>query len=134
MNQPSELLFTAEAAFQDFSQGLATGNWQPFLGWLTEDFCFSFPVGVFKGKNIGKEKAEEFFRFVSDRIFSEGLTLTLRQITHNETTVVFEVDSTGKMMGQPYDNQAAIAFEVRGNQICSYREYLSVFYQITNQT
>jgi hypothetical protein len=27
-------------------------------------------------------------------------------------------------------NQAAIAFDVRGNQICGYREYLGVVFQL----
>jgi ketosteroid isomerase-like protein len=34
------------------------------------------------------------------------------------------------MLGHPYQNQAAIAFEVQGEQIIAYREYLGVIFQL----
>lgn len=34
------------------------------------------------------------------------------------------------MFGHAYQNQAAIAFEVRGQEICGYREYLGVLFRI----
>jgi ketosteroid isomerase-like protein len=43
---------------------------------------------------------------------------------------VFEVRSTGMMGSQPYENQAAIAFDIRDGQICAYREYLGVVFQL----
>jgi ketosteroid isomerase-like protein len=63
-------------------------------------------------------------------MFPDGLTLTVQEITSNPTTVVFEVRSQGYMLGKPYENQAAIAFEVRGDKICAYREYLGVVFQL----
>ncbi|WP_242041841.1 nuclear transport factor 2 family protein [Alkalinema sp. FACHB-956] len=123
----------AEMAFQQFSQGLATGEWQGFLAMLTEDFTFWFPIGAFQGENVGKARAAEFFQLVS-QVFSPGLTLTIERMTYRTTpdgaTVVFEVRSTGSMLGHPYSNQAAISFDVRGQQICGYREYLGVLYQL----
>ena len=97
---------------------------------LTEDFTFSFPVAPFQGNNVGKDKAEKFFNYVSQKIFTAGLFLTVERITSNDTTVVFEVKSQGLMWGKPYNNQAAISFDVRGDRICAYREYLSVIYQL----
>lgn len=35
--------------FDHFTHGLATGEWQPFLDILTEDFTFWFPVGPYQG-------------------------------------------------------------------------------------
>lgn len=121
----SEVLEVANQAFQYFSQGLATGNWQPFLDMLTEDFTFWFPVGLYQGVNTGKDRAASFFRYVSEA-FSEGLTVTVERVTSNDTTVVFEIHSEGRLRGKPYSNQVAVSLDVRGHQICGYREYLSV--------
>jgi ketosteroid isomerase-like protein len=129
LSVPSEAtLATAHRGFEEFSQGLKTKDWQGFLDLLTEDFSFWFPVGQFQGTHVGKAKAAEFFQYVSS-FFDQGLTLTLQRITAGENTVVFEVRSTGQVRGKPYQNQAAIAFDIRGQQICSYREYLGVLYQ-----
>lgn len=118
----------AQQAFDYFSHGLASGAWDNFLAMLTEDFTFSFPIAPFQGRNIGKDKAELFFNYVSTQVFTEGLYLTVERITSNETTVVFEVQSQGLMFGKPYQNQAAISFDIRDNLICGYREYLSIIY------
>ncbi|MEM8828787.1 MAG: nuclear transport factor 2 family protein [Cyanobacteria bacterium P01_G01_bin.19] len=119
----------AKIAFNYFSQGLASGEWADFIAMLTEDFNFSFPVAPFQGNNIGKDKAKKFFNYVSQQVFATGLNLTVERITSNENTVVFEVRSQGLMFGKPYNNQAAISFDVKGDRICGYREYLSVIYQ-----
>jgi hypothetical protein len=76
----------------------------------------------------GKDKAKQFLNYVSQQVFTTGLFLTVERITSNENTVVFEVQSQGLMFNQPHANQAAISFDVRGNRICGYREYLSVIY------
>ncbi|NER81009.1 MAG: nuclear transport factor 2 family protein [Leptolyngbya sp. SIO1D8] len=124
-----ETLQVAQDAFQDFSMGLTSGNWEPFLNRLSDDFTFWFPAGPFKGINIGKEKANAFFSSVS-KIFPQGLTLTVLQITSNPTTVVFEVLSEGMMGDHPYQNQAAIALDIRDAEVCGYREYLGVIFQL----
>jgi ketosteroid isomerase-like protein len=96
---------------------------------LNDDFSLWFPAGPFKGWNYGRERAKEFFVLVSV-IFPEGFTLEVLQIAFNPTTVIFEVRSQGFLSGQPYENQAAIAFEVKNERICSYREYLGVIFQL----
>jgi ketosteroid isomerase-like protein len=124
----SPILETAQLAFQYFSRGLATGEWESFLEMLSEDFTFWFPVGSYQGTNVGKDKAAEFFRYVTEKIFTSGLSVQLQRITSSNTTVVFEVRSQGEMLGKPYQNQAAISFDVRGDKICGYREYLGVLF------
>lgn len=124
-----ETIRSAQLAFQDFSRGLAKGDWQPFLDRLSDDFQFWFPAGPFQGWNQGRDKARDFFTSVSS-IFPEGLTLEVEQITSNDTNVVFEVRSQGVMLGNPYQNQAAIAFEIRDGKVCRYREYLGVIFQL----
>ncbi len=125
----SHTLHIAERAFQAFCQGLASGDWSPFLDQLSDDFTFWFPAGPFKGWNHGRDRAQEFFKLAT-AVFPEGLTLTVQQITSSRTTVVFEVHSEGLMLGQPYENQAAIAFDVGDDKICGYREYLGVVFQL----
>ncbi|BAZ30224.1 hypothetical protein NIES4074_26800 [Cylindrospermum sp. NIES-4074] len=115
-------LKVAQQAFEHFTHGLATGEWQGFLDMLTEDFTFWFPMGKYHGLNEGKEKAKEFFEYVSE-CFAGGLTLTLDRITSNETTVVFEFRDEGLLLEQPYKNRVAVSFDVRGDKIYSYREY-----------
>lgn len=124
-----ETLTIAQAAFQDFSYGLATGDWLRFLAHLSDDFSFWFPAGPFKGLNSGKERAATFFTSVS-KVFPEGLTLTLERTLSSEHTVLFEVRSKGLMLGHPYENQAAISFDVADDKICAYREYLGVIFQL----
>lgn len=112
----------AQQAFGHFTHGLATGDWQPFMDMLSDDFTFWFPVGPYHGLNVGKERASEFFQYVSET-FSQGLSVTLDRVTSNETTVVFEFRDEGLMWGEPYKNRVAVSFDVRDNQICYYREY-----------
>ncbi|MEM9217550.1 MAG: nuclear transport factor 2 family protein [Cyanobacteria bacterium P01_F01_bin.150] len=125
----SESFDVAQAAFQDFSYGLATGDWSKFLACLSDDFTFWFPAGPFKGLNSGKDRAEAFFASVA-KVFPEGLTLTVERTLSSGNTVLFEVRSKGLMLGNPYENQAAISFDVAGNKICGYREYLGVIFQL----
>ncbi|MBD2098564.1 nuclear transport factor 2 family protein [Trichocoleus sp. FACHB-591] len=118
----TDTLKTAHQAFDRFTHGLATGEWQAFLDMVTEDFSFWFPIGPYHGLNTGKARTEAFLQYVSDT-FEDGLTVTLDRVMSNDTTVVFEFRDEGMMRGQPYKNRVAIAFDVRGDKICAYREY-----------
>ena len=100
-NANAHTLQVAEQAFQAFAAGLASGDWTPFLACLSDDFTFWFPAGPFKGINHGKARAAEFFALAST-MFPEGLTVVVQQVTSNSTTVVYEVRSSGTMLGQPY--------------------------------
>ena len=122
MAQSDNTLTVAHQAFEHFQHGLATGEWNQFLDMLTEDFSFWFPMGKFHGLNEGKEKAKEFFQYVS-QAYKSGLTVTLDRVTSNETTVVFEFRDEGLLFGELYKNRVAVSFDVRGDKICSYREY-----------
>ncbi|GAX34132.1 nuclear transport factor 2 family protein [Nodularia sp. NIES-3585] len=119
----AKTLKIAQQAFDHFTHGLATGEWEAFLDMLTEDFTFWFPVGKFHGLHEGKDRAREFFQYVSES-FNSGLQLTsLDSVTSNETTVVFEFRDEGLLLNQPYKNRVAVSFDVRGEQISGYREY-----------
>ncbi|WP_019506305.1 nuclear transport factor 2 family protein [Pleurocapsa sp. PCC 7319] len=124
MTESSEnTLKVAHQAFANLQHGLSTGDWNPMLDLLTEDFTFWFPVGPYHGLNEGKAKAQDFFQYVSE-VFEQSIKLTsLDRVTHNETTVVFEFRDEGRMWQEPYKNRIAVSFDVRGDKICGYREY-----------
>ncbi len=123
-------LAVAQQGFERFQKGLATGEWEAFLEMLTEDCTFSFPAGSFKGLHQGKETLAKFLNYATQSVFKNGLLLTVERITYNEKTVIFEVFSEGEMWDKPYQNQAAIAFDIEGDKICSYREYLGVVFTL----
>jgi ketosteroid isomerase-like protein len=119
-----DTMAVAQQGFKYFTHGLATGEWDSFLDMLTDDFTFWFPVGSFHGLNQGKERARAFFEYVSE-LFSPGITITsIERVTSSDTTVVFEFRDEGKMRGEPYKNRIAVSFDIRGDKICGYREYL----------
>ncbi len=116
----------AEAAFADLRHGLASGEWQPFLDRLSDDFTFHFPLGRYQGLNRGKEKAEEFFQFVS-QAYPDGLDVyEVVGVTAEDTRVVFEFRDRGELRGAPYENLVAISLDVCGDTICGYREYFGL--------
>ena len=116
----------AEEAFADLSHGLATGEWQPFLSRLSDDFTFHFPMGRYQGLNEGKETATEFFAFVS-QAYADGLFVDeVTGVTAEGTRVVFEFADHGLLFGKPYNNVVAISLDVCGEQICGYREYFGL--------
>jgi hypothetical protein len=83
-------------------------------------------MGVFQGENEGKDKAEAFFRYVSEA-FPEGLEITeLERVTAEENRVVFEFRDEGLLRGEPYRNLVAISFDVCGELLCGYREYFGL--------
>jgi ketosteroid isomerase-like protein len=90
---------------------------------LTDDLTFWFPTGKFHGLNQGKARAKEFFEYVSEAFQSRIKLTSLDSITSNEKTVIFEFRDEGLLLGKPYNNRVAVAFDIRGNQICAYREY-----------
>jgi ketosteroid isomerase-like protein len=110
-------------AFSHFRHGLAKGEWQAFLDLLTDDFTFHFPQGKYQGEHKGKDKAKEFFAYVSS-VFSTGITITeILRVSASETNVVFEFRDEGGLRDQPYKNRVAVSFDVRGEKISGYREY-----------
>lgn len=54
----------------------------------------------------------------------------MERVFCQDATVLFEVRSQGEMLGHPYENQAAISFDVAGDKICGYREYLGVVFKL----
>ncbi len=123
MTETQNVIEVAKRAFAQLSHGLATGDWNPLLDMLTDDFTFWFPIGPYHGLNEGKERMKEFLQYVSETFDGELTVTSIERITSNETTVVFEFRDEGMMRGEPYKNRVAASFDVRGDKICAYREY-----------
>lgn len=86
-------------------------------------FHFLLSAGQYQGEHTGKDKAKEFFAYVSS-VFSTGITITeVLRVSASETNVVFEFRDEGSLRDQPYKNRAAISFDVCGDKISGYREY-----------
>jgi ketosteroid isomerase-like protein len=109
--------------YEHFIKGVQTGEWQPFFEMLTDDFTIYFPQGKFQGEQKGKEKAMEFFRYVSDT-FKGGFKVTeVLHVTASETTIIFELRDEAILRGNPYKNRVALSWDVRGEKLAAYREY-----------
>lgn len=122
MMPENQTLNTAHRAFAAFAHGMATGEWQSFLEMLTDDVTIWFPMGKYHGLNEGKERAAEFFHYVSHTL-NTRLEITIDRVTSNDTTVMFECRDHGTLANQPYKNRVVLSLDVRGDQICAYREY-----------
>jgi ketosteroid isomerase-like protein len=121
--QLAATLSTGLRGFEAFKRGLATGAWSEFLMLLTDDFEMYFPVGQYKGCHQGKDKAQEFFRYVS-QVYNEGLhVVELLRLTANEQTVVFEFRDEGLLRGEMYRNRVTVSWDIRDGKIARYREY-----------
>lgn len=121
--QMAATLGTGLRGFEAFKRGLATGAWSDFLALLTDDFEMYFPVGQYKGVHQGKEKAQEFFDYVS-QVYSQGLhVVELLRMTASEQTVVFEFRDEGLMRGEMYRNRVTVSWDIRDGKIARYREY-----------
>ncbi len=113
----------AEQAFTHLTRALATGAWDPFFALLADDLTFSFPMGKYLGTHQGKDKAMEFFRYVS-ATFPKGILVTeVMRKSGGSTTFVYEFRDEGELRGEPYKNRVAVSFDVCGARICGYREY-----------
>lgn len=115
-------------AFEKFRRGLETSQWRDFTDLVTDDFTFHFPQGKWRGEHSGKEKALEFFRYVTS-VFPGGISVTsVDRVLVSGDTVMFEFKDEGEMVvpgagPRPYRNRVAIAFDFRGEQVSGYREY-----------
>ncbi|NVO32275.1 nuclear transport factor 2 family protein [Hymenobacter lapidiphilus] len=99
------------------------GPVEPYLDLLADDFVFYMPVGPFKGRNVGRERAGECYRQIAASEPNIAYEEPYRTTASGET-VVFEFEDGGTLFGSvPYHNRIAASFDVRGGQIAAYREY-----------
>ncbi len=116
-------LTVGQRAWDAFNKGMTTMDWSDFVAMLTDDFEFYFPQGEWKGLHQGKAKAEEYFALCK-KIAPAGFTIVeLMHTTVGEDTIVFEFKDEAMIFGNAYKNRVAMSWTLRGEQICSQREY-----------
>ncbi|HLM61266.1 MAG TPA: nuclear transport factor 2 family protein [Pyrinomonadaceae bacterium] len=121
-NTSNETLLVARRALSLLAAAHLSGDFEPYLEMLTEDYTFYMPLGEFRGKNVGVEKAAACYRQIAAANPQIEYGEPFRA-TSAGNTVVFEFEDSGTIAGQPYYNRVAASFDVRGEQICGYREY-----------
>jgi ketosteroid isomerase-like protein len=116
----------ARQAFDCFSQGWATGNFQPFINLLSDDVQFWLPVGKQQDKSVGYENKQQLIvRLQARTEAGDRLMFSLPDhVTHNDITVAFEFESQGTIRNHPFKGRNAISFDIAGDKITGIREYL----------
>lgn len=122
-NANDPVLATAIAAFKHFQQGSATGNWQPYLDMLIEDYRFWYPIpGAFHGENRGRDRVAAYCQMLTE---STKLTISdPHHITADSDTVALEYTVTGQVAGHPFKTKVTFFYVVQGNKIAQHREYI----------
>ncbi|HYO70420.1 MAG TPA: nuclear transport factor 2 family protein [Archangium sp.] len=126
VHESEEVRLTAQAAYDSFAKGWATGDFEPYLAMLTEDFEFSYPLGEHRGRFTGAEGRAHMVDKVRAHS-SRGERLTLLSPTRVAVTghtVFFEFDSEGRFGDYEYRGHNVIAFDVTGERISAFREFL----------
>lgn len=116
---------TARKAYDAFAQGWATGDFEPYLALLTDEFEFSYPFGADRGVYTGPEGHAHMVDKVRGHS-SRGERLTLKpptRIAVGGNTVFFEFDSEGQFGAYHYRGHNIIAFDVTGERISAFREF-----------
>ena len=119
------ILNIAQQAFAVFVQGWITGDFQPFLEMLTDEFTFWYPYGNHRGKFTGQAgKAQMITKCHEHSKAGDHLTFSLpHHITSSDTTVMFEFECEGVINQESYQGRIVIALEVTNEKISGFREY-----------
>jgi ketosteroid isomerase-like protein len=108
-----------------FYTGWATGDWEPFIATLSDDFIFQFPAGPYAGRHVGagaKNKLVAWAREhgkAGNRVPNVEITLRV----HDKDWIVLNDRGSGVIDGKPYDNLHAIEMKAKNGKIVEFREY-----------
>jgi ketosteroid isomerase-like protein len=114
---------TTRRAFEFLCRAGETGDWQPLVEMLTEDFEFLFPAGPLRGHHEGAVGKEAFLQWVKKRAASRSVK-TVELALHTDEWSVYCVDSRGEDALGQFETHVALFFKARGDQLCAYREYI----------
>lgn len=122
-NTVSKTRQVGDKAWNRFRKAWETGEWQPFLDMLTDDFTFWFPEGEFRGRYSGRQGKEKVVAWANYHRQERNRVRTIpTYVSVGENTVVFENESESIPPGT-YKNWEAVVFEVREDKISGLREY-----------
>lgn len=114
---------TAELAFDHLCTAGETGDWQPLLEMLSDEFEFLFPAGALRGKHTGLEGKGKFLQWVQKRASSRSRKTTDLKL-FSEDWAVFCVDVIGDDSLGYFETHVALFFRVNGGRVVAYREYI----------
>jgi ketosteroid isomerase-like protein len=115
-----------DRAVENFFAGWATGDWEPYLEMLADDFVFQFPVGPYRGRHTGAKAKRAMMAWArehaaaNNRITQSSIDLRL----YDGDWVVVCDRGIGHIGGSPYDGLHAIFMKASGDRIVEYREYM----------
>jgi hypothetical protein len=117
------VLMVGQKALAELQKFAATGEWLPFLDYVTEDVSITFSgQDSLGGVKVGKAELEKLLR-----TFSEDLGL---RVTHtakppmiNITSFAAEFIAKGTLGGQAVQRSLIVVFDIQGDKIAAIREY-----------
>jgi ketosteroid isomerase-like protein len=115
----------AELAYQRFRDGWATGNWEPYIEMLADDFTFQFPAGPFKGRHLppdGKRLMTEWARGYAKS--GDRINIQPNLKLFSDDWGIFCENGSGIEGGLTYKGTEAIFIRVRGDKVIEYREFI----------
>ncbi|HEY9643584.1 MAG TPA: nuclear transport factor 2 family protein [Coleofasciculaceae cyanobacterium] len=80
---------TALRAWQYLAEGHRNGNFQSYLDMLTEDYVFYMPLGEFRGRNVGRDRAAQCYEAIA-KVKPRLVFLEPSLILVHSSTVVIE--------------------------------------------
>jgi ketosteroid isomerase-like protein len=107
---------------RQWQSGATTGDWSGLLALFDPDVAFHVPVSGFVGHQRGIDAAARFFAHLAAVLRADlVVTATLRGVDRTG----FEVAVTGTMHGTPFTQALCLIFELEGERVRAFREYLA---------
>ncbi len=122
----SSALQVAQAAFEAFKHGVETGDGQPFADLMHENVVFrtTVPQEAWRGEQHGRSRVGEMIPFEYNELKLRATITQTGVPAAAGNTFAFEFRVQGTVNGAPYANWNAMFFEVEGDKIRRWREYI----------
>ena len=116
----------ARRAWEAWKHDVETGDPEPLVSMMTEDYEFMFPNPTerFRGALYGKDEYRATSRWRWNDLGMRA-KLELDGVTGSGGTWAFEWSIVSKNRGRPYTNHMCIFFDVRGEGVSAHREYVN---------
>lgn len=114
---------TLDRALDAFYDGWENGNWDRFIGMLSDDLTFQFPIAPFRGRHKGKSAKQKVLGWARShlndniRINNENLRI------YDGPWVSVCIHTAGIMKNKPFDGLLAFFMKASNGQITEIREY-----------
>ncbi|BAZ14646.1 hypothetical protein NIES4071_64900 [Calothrix sp. NIES-4071] len=111
-----------EEAFALFKRAVETGEYQPMLDAMVEDYKFVYPVpGSFHGENRGRDV---FANYLQTTAANLRPTLELYRTTHLGNITIFEFNVSGTLNEQSFQTSVAQVYEEKDGFLIGHQEYI----------